>query len=302
MIIERKTTALEFLSKRETLAPLPPFNSVLMAEPTFFEVAYAINPYMTDSSGKLQQVNKDKARQEWDLLAQTFRKIGLEVSSIPGVPELPDIVFTANQTFPFWNSLTHRYEILLSHMRSSQRAPEVPYFKNWFEKKGFVVNELQHSGAFEGNGDAIFSPAHGVVFGGFGPRTDKEVYEELSSRFGLTVVRLELKSKDFYHLDTCFSILSKDVAVIQPEAFTVEGIETIRCFFKTLIEIPYQENIQSFCGNCFCPDGENVVLQKNSATFAKTLTEYGFKTWELETNEFMKSGGSVFCLKLFFLG
>lgn len=302
MIIETSIGAKEFLSKQKSVVILPPFNSVLMAEPSFFEVAYAINPYMTDSSGKLQQVDKAKAREEWDTLAHTFQTIGLKVSSIPGIAGLPDIVFTANQTFPFWNSSTGRYEIILSHMRSSQRAPEVSYFQKWFEKQGVVVHELQHPGAFEGNGDAIFSPAHGVVFGGYGPRTDKEVYEELSSRFGLTIIRLELKSKDFYHLDTCFSILSKDVAAIQPDAFTPEGIQTLRCFFKTLIEIPYNENLQSFCGNCFCPDGTNVVLQKDSKTFADKLVEQGFKTWEVDTTEFMKSGGSVFCLKLFFPG
>lgn len=278
------------------------FNSVLVARPTFFEVAYAINPYMTDASGKLNKVDHHKAQTQWQDLILTFKKVGLNVLEIDGVPGLPDIVFTANQSFPFWNKASHKTEIVLSHMRSKERSEEVPYFKKFWKGLGFTVHELNYSGAFEGNGDAIFSPEHGVVFGGYGSRTDKEVYDELALRFGLEIIRLELCSKDFYHLDTCFSILSKEVAVIQPEAFSSEGLRLLRSFFKTLIEVPYEENKSFFCGNCFCPDGTNVILQKGSPTFANELRKQGFQLWEVETGEFMKSGGSVFCLKLFFPG
>lgn len=278
------------------------FNSVLVARPTFFEVAYAINPYMTDASGQLNKVDPDKALIQWKDLVGTFKRIGLNVLELDGVPGLPDIVFTANQSFPFWNKSSQRHEIVLSRMRSTERAGEVPYFERFWKNLGFTVHQLESSGSFEGNGDAIYSPEHGVVFGGHGSRTDKKVYEELSHRFGLTIVPLELCSKDFYHLDTCFSILSKDSAAIQPEAFSSEGLSLLRSFFPNLIEIPYEENKKYFCGNCFSPDGHNVVLQEGSPTFAAKLRALNFKTWEVDTSEFMKSGGSVFCLKLFFPG
>jgi N-dimethylarginine dimethylaminohydrolase len=278
------------------------FNSVLVAKPTFFEVAYAINPYMTDASGQLNKVDQKKAQAEWLTLVDTFRDTGLKVIEMEGVLGLPDIVFTANQSFPFWNKLTQKYEIVLSKMRSAERAQEVPYFETLWKELGFTVHHLNYSGAFEGNGDAIFSPNHGVVFGGYGPRTDKEVYQELSQRFGLEIVPLELRLKDFYHLDTCFSILSKDVAAIQPDAFSQEGLTLLRSFFPVLVEIPIEENRQYFCGNCFCPDGKNVIVQKGSPTFSEHLKRLDFRVWEVETTEFMKSGGSVFCLKLFFPG
>lgn len=277
-----------------------PFNSVLVAKPDYFEVAYAINPYMRDASGELNQVDLTRAKDQWDKLITTFHKVGLKVTSIPGIKGLPDIVFTANQSFPFWNSKTQRFEIILSHMRSTQRKDEVPFFKEFWLRNGFTIHELEYEGAFEGNGDAIFSTEQGVVFGGYGPRTDKEVYQELEKRFGLEVVRLKLCSPDFYHLDTCFSILSKEVVAIQKEAFDEEGLQQIHSYFKTVVEIPYSENKDFFCGNCFCPDGKNVILQKGSPSFASKLKELGFQLWEVETGEFMKSGGSVFCLKLFY--
>lgn len=301
MIFDNASQVVHFL--RNAPVALPRFNAVLVAEPSFFEVAYAINPYMTDpKSGALQQVNKTQAQEQWNTLIKTFRSLGLKVVSLPGIQGLPDIVFTANQSFPFWNVSTSRYEIILSKMRSPERAQEVPFFERFWKEQGFSVHHLEHSGSFEGNGDAIFSPDHGVVFGGFGPRTDQEVYEELSERFKLNVVRLKLCSSDFYHLDTCFSILSRDVAAIQPQAFSAEGLALLKCFFKTLIEIPYDENKHFFCGNCFSPDGQHVILQDGSPTFLTELKRSGFQVNEVETGEFMKSGGSVFCLKLFFPG
>lgn len=303
MILDSQEDYLRYKSKSPPSAQsLPLFDSVLMVTPDFFEVVYAINPFMKDKEGRLNQVDQKQAVTEWNNLLSAFSKVGLKTNTIPGIAGLPDMVFSANQSFPFWNSQTQSYEIILSRMRSAQRKEEVPYFKRFWTEQGFKVHELNHTGAFEGNGDAIFSPLHGVVFGGFGSRTDKSVYDELEERFHLTIARLELCSPDFYHLDTCFSILSKTTVAIQPDAFSNQGLSLIRSFFDTVIEIPYEENKTFFCGNCFSPDGKNIFTQKGSPTFKKRLQELGFSVWEVETDEFMKSGGSVFCLKLFYPG
>jgi len=280
----------------------PPFNAVVMAEPSFFDVVYAINPFMKDSQGQLQKVNQVEAVAQWNQLANLFQDLNLKLFTVPAAEGLPYLVFTANQSFPFWNSKTQKYEVILSRMRSPGRQNEVVHLERFWNQRGFSVHKLHHPGAFESNGDAIYSPVHGLVFGGYGTRTDKEVYAELSNRFDLNVVRLELCSKDFYHLDTCFSILSKEVVAIQPQAFSQEGLRLIHSIFSKVVSIPYEENLKYFCGNSFCPDGTHVVLQKGSPTFARELEKLGFKIWEVDTTEFMKSGGSVFCLKLFVPG
>lgn len=282
------------------LDPSSDFDGVLMADPGCFDVKYAINPFMKNADGKLQKVNPDLARDQWEHLKSTFSRLGLKVSVMKAVQGLPDLVFTANQSFPFWNSKTNRYEVILSKMRASERQGEVQYFERFWRGLGCPVHYLESSFSFEGNGDAIYSPLHGLVFGGFGPRTDKEVYVELSERFGLKIVRLELVTKDFYHLDTCFSILSKEVAAVQLEAFSENSRELLRSFFPRLIEITYDENKAFFCGNGFCPDEKTVILQRGAPNFCKALKQAGFETLEVETSEFMKSGGSVFCLKLYF--
>jgi len=276
------------------------FDSILMASPRYFDVQYAINPFMKNDQGELHKIDRDLAQAQWDDLKTVFESLGMTVLVLEGIQDLPDLVFTANQSFPFWNPKTQQYEILLSKMRSSERQGEVQHFEKLWKRLGYTTHLLESSLSFEGNGDAIYSPCHDIVFGGFGPRTDKEVYSELSHRFGLTIIRLELSTQDFYHLDTCFSILSKDVAAVQPDAFSKESFERLKAFFPKIIEIPYEENKNSFCGNCFCPDGKHVILQRGSNSFARKLEQEGFTPIEVDTSEFMKSGGSVFCLKLYF--
>lgn len=288
------------LKQSPTALPDSLFDTILMANPQYFEVKYAINPFMRNDRGELQQVDQDLAKKQWNDLKFTFSRLGLKVLVLEGVEGLPDLVFTANQSFPFWNSQTNQYEIILSKMRAHERQEEVKHFEYFWNQLGFTTHQLESSFSFEGNGDAIYSPFHGLVFGGFGPRTDREVYTELSERFSLNIIRLELSTQDFYHLDTCFSILSKDVAAIQPQAFSKKSRDLLLAYFPKVIEIPYDENKRFFCGNSFCPDGRTVVLQKGAQGFCNSLLEAGFAPLEVDTGEFMKSGGSVFCLKLYF--
>ena len=51
------------------------------------------------------------------------------------------------------------------------------------------------------------------------------------------------------------------------------------------------------CNAC-CPDGRNVLMQRGCERTGAALRAAGFTVRELETGEFLKSGGSVFCMKL----
>ncbi|HRB00496.1 MAG TPA: amidinotransferase, partial [Ignavibacteria bacterium] len=59
-----------------------------------------------------------------------------------------------------------------------------------------------------------------------------------------------------------------------------------------------EENLKYFICNCHCPDGENVIVQRGSSKFKEDIKKSGFSIIETETTEFIKSGGSVFCMKL----
>ncbi len=74
----------------------------------------------------------------------------------------------------------------------------------------------------------------------------------------------------------------------------------IEAYFKNIIFADENENLKYFVCNCHCPDGKNVIVQKGSTKFKEDIKKTGFNLIEIETGEFIKSGGSVFCMKLMF--
>jgi N-dimethylarginine dimethylaminohydrolase len=284
-----------------TLSPstIPPMTRVLMVSPEHFRVDYAINPFMRTATGELQTIDTGKAQSQWHQLKTCYEHLGFTVDVLPSPSDLPDMVFAANQSLIFWESKTNKPAVLLSRMRSDQRDSEVAHFRRFFETQPYQVYALEQTrGSLEGNGDALFHPANGILWGAFGPRTQKEVYDEISQRFDLPVIRLALQCPEFYHLDTCFSILSASAVALYPKAFLPEALKMIHEVFPTVIELSYEETLNYFAGNCHSPNGKDVILQRGSRVFLKKLEEAGFQTHEVDTSEFMKSGGSVFCLKM----
>lgn len=97
--------------------------NMLMVSPLFFDVLYSINPHMTDKDGKLNKVDKPLAINQWKELKKTFESTGQNVAVIDGQKDLPDMVFCANQTFPYLKDGAKH--IILSKMHSEKRHPEV---------------------------------------------------------------------------------------------------------------------------------------------------------------------------------
>lgn len=271
--------------------------NMLMVSPEHFRIDYAINPYMKDDSGQLKVVDHDRALRQWQDLKRTFESLGVHVDVLPGAAELPDMVFAANQSLVFWQD--NAPHVLMSRMQSPLRRAEVEHFETWYRARGYKIHHLETPDiAMEGNGDALLDPKYRLIWGGTGPRTHPLAYRELSARFDLPVIALPLKCNDFYHLDTCFAILGPDAVALQRRAFDDDTFHIIKARFSTVIEIDYEENIKCFAGNCHVPKGSDVVVQRGPKKFLNDLKQSSFKIHEVDTSEFMKSGGSVFCMKM----
>lgn len=63
-------------------------SKMIMVTPDHFRVDYAINPYMTDTNGKLQVIKRNLASAQWRDLKTKFEELGVEVSCIEGDPSL----------------------------------------------------------------------------------------------------------------------------------------------------------------------------------------------------------------------
>jgi N-dimethylarginine dimethylaminohydrolase len=281
-------------------------SKVLMCSPDYFDIVDVKNVHM---EGNQSLVNKEMAWHQWNELKAVYdelvdQKIIQELSIIPGVQNCEDMVFCANQSFP-WLGSDRTKTVWMSKMRHTSRQNEVPFFENWYLKNGYTTQHFLNVDLFEGMGDTIPHPGKQLLYGGYGHRSDVRAYDELAAALEVQIVALELINENFYHLDTCFVPLSETEVMICKEAFTQEGLEVLRQCFKTIFEIPKSEAIDSFCLNAHVLNlGSNqpriAILQKGSIVAKSVLLQSNYRIIEIETSEFMKSGGSVFCMKMMY--
>lgn len=268
---------------------------VLMCPPDYFEVKDVKNAFM---EGHLGKIDHQLALKQWNQLKEAFTNLGKEVLVIDAVTGLEDMVFAANQVLPGLDENNNPY-ILLSQMRHPSRRQEVPYYKDWFQKRGYNVLTLEDPEAlFEGQGDAIWHPGKKMLWGGYGHRTSLKAYKEIAEKLNVPVIALELYTKEFYHLDTCFCVLDPETVLIYSEAFTKTGLELIKHFFPRVIEVTSKDANKNFACNALTIDYKKVVIQKGAINTLEKLSIAGFDAIEVDTSEFIKSGGSVFCLKM----
>lgn len=278
--------------------PLP--MTLLMSPPDYFQVVDVKNPHMT---GNLGRVDTGLARRQWEGVHDAFEASGAKVELVPPVEDCEDMVFCANQTFVGLGA-DGRRTCLLSNMKHESRQREVKAFARWFEGKGYCVTQLPAGAGgkrtgFEGSGDAIWHPGRALIWGGSGFRTAPEAYTTVSETFGVPVIRLPLRSDRFYHLDTCFAALSEDTALIHPRSLTQEGVAMIRAIFKHVIDVDDKEANEGMACNACAIGGKHVVIQKGNTRAVSAMKEAGFTVHEVDTSEYLKSGGSVFCMKMY---
>ncbi len=280
------------------LPAIPRPGRVLLTSPDHFEVAYVINPHM---AGNVGDVDAGRARRQWDALKAAYEGLGIETTVVAGAPDQPDMVFCANQTLPY-HTPGDELGVVLSRMHAPQRKDEVPHYGRFFESIGYEVRGLDEDlpGDFEGMGDAIWHPGRYLLWGGYGYRTDRQVYTRLSDALGFPVLTLSLTDPDFYHLDTCFCPLDEETVLIYPGAFDDDGLATIKAHFRRVIQAPEREARELFACNAHSPDGQHVLIQRGCTDTNALLQAGGYQVIELDTDEYLKSGGSVFCMKLMY--
>ncbi len=265
---------------------------ILRCTPDHFDVVYVINAHMKPGSADLSL-----ARLQWQELGRIYEQIGVEQEIIAGQAGFPDMVFCANQSFPFIDPMG-RPAVLLSKMNSQERRGEVAFFERWFAERAYQIHHLPDEIlCFEGMGDALYSADRDCIYLGHGFRSDPRVASLLADKTGLPVHPLNLVHEAFYHLDTALIPLSKTQALVAPMAFDSDSYAFLKEQFADLIELTYEEAM-NFAGNGHCPDSKHVILEQGSPRVEEELASRGFIPLPVNTSEFIKAGGSVFCLKL----
>lgn len=259
---------------------------LLMCAPDHFEVTYAINPWMQTGA-----VNAARAQDQWRQLQAALSEHA-DVSLMPPVAGLPDLVFTANAG-------TLRGNVFVpSRFRHPERRGEEAHFAAWFAEQGYSVRHLPEGVVSEGAGDAVVDLDLACLWMGYGPRSDLRAAGALSRILNLEVVPLSLVDARFYHVDTCFCPLPGGGAMYFANAFDGRGRAEIEARIprSRRILLTEAEACQFACNAVVV--GEHVFMNQGNTRLVHDLRGFGLRVHEVALDEFIKAGGSARCLTM----
>jgi N-dimethylarginine dimethylaminohydrolase len=269
--------------------------TALMCPPTFFDVREPKNPYMG------LPIDLAIAEQQWQNLRRSLQEAGIKVELIDPVKDLDDMVFAANQVFVGEHREMGKF-VVPSRMRYASRHKEVPFYVEWFRKRGYEIIDLGLTADeyLEGHGDLLWHPDRSRIWAAYGFRSTRGGVAKFSAamgKLGLPVIALELVDAHCYHLDTSLCPLNREAALIYAGAFSAESLERIREAFPRIHELSREEAV-GFMGNGIVANGR-FITPRMTPNLARILEKENLTPVIIETSEFEKSGGSVFCMKAF---
>ncbi|QAY69448.1 dimethylargininase [Xylanimonas protaetiae] len=270
----------------------------LMCPPTYFDVVYAINPWMDLGV----PVDTARAVAQWEALRATYERHGHTVHVVEPEPGLPDMVYAAN------GGLVVGGRALAPRFLHPERHAEGPAYARWFDaaaRAGVLgadgVSLGQAEELNEGEGDILL--VGDLLLAGTGFRTSRAAHAELDRRLrlaeqGITVVSLELVDPRYYHLDTALTVLDAAAGLVAylPEAFSRESLDTLRDLFPDAILADPDD--AAALGLNAVSDGRHVYLNAAATGMHAKLRERGFEPVPVEIDEILKGGGSVKCCTL----
>jgi len=257
---------------------------ILMCSPDFFEVIYEINPWMDLSVQPEAQV----ATEQWMSLKANLESAGALLSFIKPEQGLPDMVYTAN------GGIVNKNRVMISKFRVKERAEEEKHFEKWFIDNG-IEPVFPTKGYFEGEGDALM--AANLLVLGHGFRSELKVADEVANFMNANdVLPLELTNPYFYHLDTCFCPLGKNLAFFHKSAFSKESVRAMEKHFE-LFCVP-EADAQKFVCNSVVVE-KNIVLPSDCRATEDWLKMKGYIVYPTQLNQFLRGGGSAKCLTLY---
>lgn len=261
---------------------LPTARHYVMVPPTYYTVAYAINPWMdTDNP-----VDSDLACSQWNTLRATYERLGHTVDVLPGRPGLPDMVYAAN------GGIIVRDKAIVANFKHAERTGESAAHADWMRSHHLHPVPAHYTN--EGQGDFLL--AGQTMLAGTGFRTDRRAHREVSRLLDLPVMSLELVDPHFYHLDTALAVLDSHTIAYYPPAFSEAS--------QTVLRTRYPDAIIAASADAYVlglnavSDGLHVMLPERATGLADQLRTAGFEPIGIDLSELLKGGGSVKCCTL----
>lgn len=255
---------------------------ILMCPPTAYDIEYEINPWMDMQN----QPDRKLARQQWDHVYQTYLKLGVEVELIEQKPGLPDMVFTAN------GGIVRGRTFISGNFRYAERKGEEQQFQDWFTKHGYEVKTLQHYQG--GEGDALFYK--GVLYMGYGFRSQIEAHKEIGDIFAVPTVSFQLIDPYFYDFDMTFCPLGERGLFYYPDAYDEESKERA-AQIEGAIPLNKEQAGNYVCNSVYL--NGKILIDFLDDDLKKKLYDLDIEPILCTMSEFKKAGGGIKCLTLY---
>ncbi|RCS58083.1 ornithine--oxo-acid transaminase [Parvibium lacunae] len=279
--------------------PLPAASSprFLLSAPDHFTVSYSINPWMQPQAWAPQAERlKQDAQWGWQQLRQQYELLGAQIELQPPVAGLPDMVFTANA------GVVLDGKVLLARYACPERQGEEPHGQAIFTalcRQG-VIQSLHYTPVgvpFEGAGDAIWDAQRQLFWCGYGQRSSYAARQTLEAVFQTPTLALELVDPRFYHLDTCFCLLSGGEVIYYPPAFSEVGRQQLAAVVGSQLIEAGEDDALHLGVNSVCI-GQDIVMCHCSPALKAKLTALGYRVHVIPLGSFNRSGGAAYCLTL----
>ena len=265
---------------------------ILLSPPDFFEVTYAINPWMDTAN----PVDVPKAQQQWQGLKAAIQQAGADVKEAPPKQGLPDMVFTANAAF------VNGQKALIACYKFPERQPEETLMKTWFEGEGYETVTLPRTATFEGSGDALkwVAPDGTLhVFSGYGPRSSQAAHTVLQDEFPeVTLHSIELIDERYYHVDVCMCPTDKGDFIYYPAALSPASQALVASVVPEEKRITVSEADAAQFGCNAVSINDHIIVHSGATGLKAQLEAKGYTVLTVDMSEFLKSGGSCKCLTL----
>ena len=134
------------------------------------------------------------------------------------------------------------------------------------------------------------------MLAGYGHRSTLRGARQAAKILGIELIPLKLRHPNFYHLDTCFCLLGDYSAMYYPGAFTPSAIKKLKKLIPDLIPLDVTDATQFACNSVIYED--NVLMPLGPQKIVEELQLRGWNVKQVNTSEFLKSGGSLQCLTL----
>lgn len=285
-------------------------NNILLVRPANF--GFNLETAASNAFQNQNDFDETRVLAEFDAFAEKLKEKGVNVFVFEDTPTpiKPDAVFPNNWSSFYADGTIILYPMCAENRRAERRDDIIRKLKNHFQTAEILdYSGFELQGKFlEGTGSIVADHENKINYACLSPRTDRELFEMVSKRFGYQPVSfcaVDQNGNEIYHTNVMMCVGSK-LSVVCLESIKERDavVESLRKTGKEIVEISFAQ-MNNFAGNMLTvltdENEELLVLSESAFNSLKDDQKNALEKYcellpiSIPTIE-MIGGGSVRCL------